>query len=232
MELFSTFSLDTIIQFIQSKVAENETASAFANYLTTHTLLVMLIVTLVGFLFVFFGYKFFRFLIALAGFAAGMALGYLLTSKLLTQLSANVTLIIILVLGLVGAVIAFKIYKLGVFLGCAWLAYKFLAPLFDVTIAQWITDNTGVTISAFVISIVIAIIAGVLGLLMQKPVIIVCSCVGGAFIALKYGLDFLVSASVIEAVTIHPTVELVIVLVLAALGLLFQFGLFRKKKES
>lgn len=146
----------------------------------------------------FFGYRVFKFWIGIQGFIlfgiVGIAFGYL---------SFKEEIILCLVMGLisggVGALLAMGLYKLGVFLQCFWTG-SFLGILIGV-IGQ---VNIGHTVN---LAIIFGIGVGIIGILLIKPLIILSTGFSGGLtlgciVALAGKLDIMtgVIAGVIVSV--------------------------------
>ena len=137
-----------------------------AAFLESNTVMLVLsaILSLVG---CFFGYKLMRVGMTLAGFVAGAVFGGWLALHF-TGI-ALFALIAALVLGVLLAVLANRIYLAGVFLFCGWMSYSVLAAVF------------GTGGGLFALHLVIAAVIGVLAVNFVRPVVIVSTPLGGGF---------------------------------------------------
>ena len=122
----------------------------------TSTQLVSLATLIIGALLLFFGYRWFRILLAAAGFVLGLLLGLALVSKpaLLAWLAG-------LVLGLVGAALMGFFYLLGVFV---------LAALATFLIAGTVVGML-FPAAAPVVVLAVSLIGGILGVVLQRYLI-------------------------------------------------------------
>lgn len=225
-----TYSIQTIIDFFKDKLAESTQANKVLTYFTEHHLLLLLVAALVGLLITFAGHKFIKLIIALGGLSVGAWGGFLLTSKLLTHLSATLSLAIIVVFGIVGMCLAAKLVKFGIFAASAWLAYKFIAPLCNVTIANFISEKAEVNVPVNIISVAVAVVIGLLALALTRLILIICTSVGGGYITAFYGAAMLTEGNFLgEGVVIKEVYILGVAAVLALLGLLTQFKNGKKR---
>jgi hypothetical protein len=118
----------------------------------------------------FFGYRLLRLTLALAGFGVGLALGLAL-ARLIPGTSQVFVLIVGLVLGVLGAVLATLLYKVGVFL---------LGAGAGVLIASVVLAATGWHYP-MIARLLAAVAGGVLALILERPVISVLSALAGSW---------------------------------------------------
>ncbi|GEM_PF-4311712 len=225
------FSLQSILDFIRGQIEQSEQAGALISYLSAHPLTMMIIILAAGVLTCFFGYKFFRLITALCGAAVGAFIGFLISnllSKKIENMDARISLGIIIVLGLIGLFSAFKLVKSGIFAACAYLTYRFIAPLCAGIISGFVQEKTGFYVSVMVVSVVLGVIAGLLSLILTKLTLTVCTAVGGGYIVAEYASLIALSSEITQ--TINNTVVYIIAAVLALLGLLVQFKINAKSK--
>lgn len=123
----------------------------------------------------FFGFRFFRIKCAIEGFAAGASFGLLLATAMGAGESLHIVLAV--AVGMLFAWLAYKVYKFGVF---------------------FTTAITGFAAFGAAVGLVIAIVAGIIGVFLTKPAIIGCSAFSGGvglgtciFAMLKYQNDTL-----------------------------------------
>lgn len=122
-----------------------------------------------GFIVCFFGYRLLRFALVLAGFGAGLALGFAV-ARLIPGTSQVVALVIGIVCGVLGAVISTLLYKVGVFI---------LGAVAGVLIAGIILSATGWHRPLLVIAVA-ALGCGILTLLFERPLVSVLTALAGA----------------------------------------------------
>ena len=117
----------------------------------------------------FFGYRFFKVLLALTGFAIGGAMaggiGYAISGQ------QGAALLYALIGGIVGAILLYALYFVGVFL---------IGALFGLVIGE-ILNTFSHTSSSSAVLLILAVIGGVAALLFQKFVIILSTSFGGAW---------------------------------------------------
>lgn len=118
----------------------------------------------------FFGYRLLRVTLGLAGFCVGLALG-LAGAGLIPGISQIFTLIIAIACGILGAVLATALYKLGVFLLGAGAA---------VLVA-------GVVVAAIgwhypmLARVLAAIVGGIFTLILERPLVSILSALAGGW---------------------------------------------------
>lgn len=161
------------------------------------------VVVLVNLVNCFFGYRLFRIMVAVIGGMAGAAVG--LTVGLILD-RHGLALLLMAGLAVLFAVLAFRVYQIGVFLYCGALpgvaAALFLGPLFGVV--------------AFVA-------LGVLGVMLARPYLIGVSAVSSGLTAGSALLSMWGVASTAAAFGLGA--------VLAALGAVFQWRTTKKMPD-
>ena len=150
----------------------------------------------------FFGYKLQKVWIAIVGFLIGFFIGFVCSVSLF-KLNAGIGTLAGVLLGLVLAFVAFKIYKAGVFLLCGITIYGMLYQLISV---QWL---------GIVLGILCGIGAGILALKFLRPAIIFSTAVGRGV----SGAQQLLSLFKVT----NLTIVLCAGLALAAAGMIVQF---------
>ena len=158
----------------------------------------------------FFGYKMMKQLMAFCGFLLGFAVGYYVLYTYGGGLPAYVPFLAGVILGVVLAVLAMKLYKLGVFLYAGFLAASVVYNLSYPPGPVWHYFSLAMTLAAF-------ILAGWLAVKFARTVLVLITGIGGAWQAVDalYGLW--------PALGGFGLSLLVFRLVLAALGLTYQF---------
>ena len=154
----------------------------------------------------FFGYRLMRVWVALAGFAVGAAFGGWLLFTL-TEI-ALFALIAALVLGVLCAVLASKVYLAGVFLLCGGVTYFTLAALF------------GTSGGRFAIYLVVAVVVGVLAVNFVRPAVILSTAIGGG----TQGVELVFALCGV----VNQPVQLVVGALVALGGMVLQFSTTKK----
>ena len=121
-----------------------------------------------GLIVCFFGYRLLHFTLILAGFGAGLALGFAVT-RLIPGTSQVLALVIGIVCGVLGAVISTLLYKVGVFI---------LGAAAGVLVAGIILSATGWHRPVLVIAVA-ALGCGILTLLFERPLVSVLTALAG-----------------------------------------------------
>ena len=123
-----------------------------------------------GFIVCFFGYRLLRLTLGIAGFGVGLALG-LAIAGLVPHASQVLTIVVGVVCGVLGALAAALLYKLGVFLLGAGAGA--LAAGIIIAATGWHYP--------VLIRIVAAIIGGILTLLLERPLVSILSAFAGGW---------------------------------------------------
>ena len=206
--------MHTILPYLTSELMEitQETSTVFGG-IVIGLLLVFMLLTC------FFGFRMKKIWISVLGVLIGFTLGALI-GVLINQGTA---LIIIcgLVSAIIGGVIAFKLYRVGMFIWTGSLAfsmvYDLLARFLDIR-------EMAPAILVTVVSLGVGILIGILTLRFMRPVTIVVTSVSG-------GLSSGIYLTVIGSSLFHYSIEapaalfalLGIGVLLAALGMAVQF---------
>ncbi|MAS34752.1 MAG: hypothetical protein CL610_12145 [Anaerolineaceae bacterium] len=136
----------------------------------TSGVIVGILIVLFGILNCFFGYTYFRVLLAFWGFI----IGGVLTLPLLQQDIAPLTAIIIGVFGaMLGAALSLLVFRIGVFIAGAALGYTLVTMVLSATQAP---EN------GLVLALVGGLIVGLLSLALNRLFIIALTAIGGAVI--------------------------------------------------
>jgi len=175
-----------------------------------------------------FGYRLLRVTLAVIGFAVGATLGALVASNI-AGVGQVFILIIAIACGLLGAVLAAVLYKAGVFLLGAG-AGALIASFF-------VAGMTGAT--GIIVIIAAAIVAGVVTLFLQRPMVSVLTAFGGSW-GVAMGVFHLVGwhnmndgLAVVATLRKDPTRLLVVIgcwVVLGIIGAIVQLA-GRKKRR-
>ncbi len=123
-----------------------------------------------GFLVCFFGYRLLRLTIGLAGFGVGLASG-LTIAGLIPGTSQVLTIILGIVCGILGAVLATALYRFGVFL---------LGAGAGALIAGVVVAATGWHYP-IIARVLAAIAGGILTLILERPLVSILSAFAGAW---------------------------------------------------
>lgn len=119
----------------------------------------------------FFGYRLLKFWITVSGFVIGIILGETVSGWFADQ--AAFQTIIVLGTGILLAVLSFKIYLLGVFLFCGFMAY--------MAILQIPVSQDGVWKFVLILAaLLVGILIGSLAVKFVRPVVIISSSLTGA----------------------------------------------------
>ena len=119
----------------------------------------------------FFGYKLSKFIISVSGFLLGAAIGLVVCALYLETDHAVVWITVIsLIIGISFALLAFKLYRIGVFLYCLFFTCNTVYLLFPA----------GMRTPALILGIIIGIIAGVLSFrFLRELMILITAAYGG-----------------------------------------------------
>jgi hypothetical protein len=140
----------------------------------------------------FWGYRYFRVIIAFYAFIFVFPLMY---SMLAGSMSQPVAILISLAVAAVAALLAWFIYRLGIFLA---------GGLAGIMIARFIYNMLGSSYQtlSIILGIILFILLGVLALKFQKAIIILVSSISGGFNLVIYGLFIAMNASLISSFSI------------------------------
>ncbi len=190
------------------------------------------LVMLVGLLFCFIGYRFFRILITIWGFFAGFNLGAAAMTALFTNspfIQTTAGIVLGLVLGLVFAVLAYFFYYFAVVLLGATAGYDLGSGLIGL-----ISNN--LNLIAFIVGVAVAVIFVLLILILNLPklLIMVFTALGGA-VAMIVGLLILLNQAKVVNLQFGEAVALVraswvwtiVAIALAVVGFLVQWSTMR-----
>src|SRR5262249_1942040 len=175
---------------------------------------------LLGLVECFFGYRFFRIILAVAGFFIGaeLAMALVNTDQIL------VTILVGVVGGLIGGILFYYLYFVGTFLAGLWLG---------ATVGGLLIQNFTLTGNAATIAVIVcAVIGGVLGILLAKYIIMISTAFTGAaqivyaVLLLLPGTTFATGANQVELRLAYPQSAIVtlVIIVLAAIGFAVQYN--------
>lgn len=189
------------------------------------------LVMLVGLLFCFVGYRFFRILITIWGFFAGFNLGAAAMTALFNNafLQTTTGIILGLVIGLVFAALAYFFYYFAIVLLGATAGYDLGSGFIGL-----ISNN--LNLIAFLVGVALAVVFVLLILLLNLPklLIMVFTALGGA-VAMIVGLLILTQQAKVAALQFGEAVALVranwfwtiVAIALAVVGFLVQWNTMR-----
>lgn len=165
----------------------------------------------------FFGYRLLKIWIGLVGFLLGFALGYLISGALVDG-KAYLPALIGIVTGVIFALLAFKIYLIGVFLYCGAIAASAVHAL-------PLPSEEGWKVLGIVLCVLAFLAVGFLATKFSKPFIIAVTASTGA-VKVAESLQGM-SGALAE----NQTLVWLIIVVLAAAGMAVQFMTARGKRR-
>lgn len=136
---------------------------------------VAIINIVIGIIVLLAGYKLNKALISLCGFIFGYQLLGSIVSNM--DLTNGIVIALSIVGGIIFATFSFKLYLFGIFIAIFLAVFS----ICEMTIA---IDNL-----KFIISIVVGIIAGILGIKFTKPIFIIMTSLSGGFLIVNYLLQ-------------------------------------------
>lgn len=174
----------------------------------------MIAVAAVGLLEAFFGYTLLRLELTLGGFAGGYFLGSFLVNGVLRSVipEGTVSYIPMLVLGLIGALLAFKLFKLALFLGVGAAGFLVARSVIATFPLNWPVD--------LIVAIAVGLVLGILALKLMRPIVILVTALMGGY---------LVSFAFSGLLPI-PYANLILLAVVFLLGVLIQGRRARKSR--
>lgn len=173
--------------------------------------LLICVALVVGGLQCFFGYKLFRAMTAIIGFVVGGAIGGVIGGIMAGEGGA---LLGALVLGVLGALLAYSLYQLGVFVIC--FGAGAMVGLMLATMMGSTDSNGTLTFMIFC-----GLILGVVGIIITKPIIILSTGIGGGM-SMGFALGTL----------IDETAGVVLGVILSVIGVFVQFYLEKEKSAN
>ena len=189
----------------------------FSNFIENYYNFIVLLGILIGIIECFWGYKLFKFTLAIAGFItgliAGTKLGYLYTSR------SFISLLFGFMGGVIGALISLVLYYLGVFFVGSLVGY----------LAGIIIMGTHFFIFSQIILIIFSIVGGILALLFQKFMIIFATSFGGAW-SIVNGFAYIMYPMKREFLTNY--IILTIWIVLGISGFIIQYKIFTNSEAE
>ena len=165
----------------------------------TTSIIVTILIALVTCL---FGFKLNKVLITLAGFAFGFYLGGVIAPQIIDFTVAPLVLSVIL--GILFAIISFKLYVAGVFILCGFSTFIACYTFIDI---EGVREVVGV---------VAGIIVGIMGAKFTKPIMIISTSFSGGFLLVD---------NILQLLNYNNAVVLVIFgLIVTVLAAKFQFN--------
>ncbi len=184
-----------------------------------------------GLLICFCGYRIIKLSLALIGFAIGAFAGWEIGISFI-QGGTGVSLLSALIGGLIGMGLCLWLYFLGIFL---------LGAAAGTVVAGALFSGTAHQIQP-IIMLVLPVVFGVFALLAQKFMIVVSTAFSGAYLVIAGAWPFVAGSQAASQVWLHPTQKvtsgplgygaLALWLILALLGVSFQFRAKRAKAEA
>lgn len=162
----------------------------------------------------FFGYKIFKFWIAVQGFFIFGFIGALL-GFLLFEDKDGLAFLFAIVIGIIGALISYKLYKLGVFILCFGTGL-----IVGIILGNLARIESGATAA---LAIVLGIILGIIGVILIKPIIILCTGFSGGM-TLGSILAMLIKSS--------NALGVILGIIISVCGVVFQFYLDKKAAKT
>lgn len=165
---------------------EMDILSGIINSLSTIMRAASLIIFIIGIIQCFFGYKWLRFVLAVSGFMTGAVIGSImgliggLNSTDSISDVVNMIIVAMVIFGIIGAIISYKVYKLGIFL--IGFSGVYLISLLTSLAGRLMSGNDSIA-AAFATALIPAVVAGVLMVKFTKPLIIIYTGISGAYTA-------------------------------------------------
>ena len=210
------------------------TSAEEANrYLDGFSAGVLLVMAAIAVLVSLLGYRLLQLALSCGGFVGGWLVGmgifsWLIGAELvpeLAQLPWYAPYIIYAVFGLAGSILAHKLINLGFFLSAAAGTFLFLggtSQLWHPLVDKLYAEDT--SLKYLISALAASFLVGILTKWMKRPILIVTTAAAGGMIA---SFAFMVCIKQTE----NPVLEIILGLVLAVIGVLAQFGLFKKRRR-
>jgi len=201
-----------IMEALASATLLTDVFESFQNFdsiAETSLLTFGIIVAIIGLLQCFFGYKLFRGLCALVGFAVGCTIGMALARWLIgfdTTLMTTISMLAVIILGVVFALLAFRVFLAGFFI------YAFIAVYSLVFFT--IGPIVGAVPIGIITSIIVSILIGIVVIKNERVLIILVTALSGALCAAGSTTLFLPN--------MHQFLVMALAVVLTLLGFIAQ----------
>lgn len=196
-------------------------ATGIQDVMSRFSQIFLILALILGFLQCFFGYKWIRAWITVVGFILGFVVACSIAGD--AQDSREIALIIGLVSGVVFAVLAFKIFQIGVFIVSGSIAAGIVWSMPYQEGSGWDVLRAVLTIGAF-------ITVGILAVYFARPFIIFVTGIGGAASVVRALSGLVPDLSAQQ----NGHMQVYLFLAFAVLGILVQFlttrGEGRKRK--
>ena len=171
--------------------------------MTYESLLNPIVLIIVGVLFLLFGYKIQKIIIALSWFIIGFLLAGMV-AKLFVDAS-SVLLVVQIIVGIIFALLGFKLEKLAIYLAVAFYSYKFIGP--------YITFFNEKLLN-LVVAVVISLMIGAISTKAIRPIFIIITCLFGTSLIMN---------NIGNYITLTKNISLIVSIVLVLIGLVSQF---------
>ena len=183
-----------------------------------------IVIGLVLLVFAFFSYKIYRTALILIGALGGGILGFNFVSPIIMNAMSEpeewIPLVVALVCGIVGIALILALQKLAIFIAGGFLGFL-LGNYISVIIAAT-NPEFGEGAGKWVVVIICAILVGILAGKMFRPVFIIATSLVG-------GLGG--SISILGGFGVGVMISLIVGLVIALVGMVFQFKTTTKRKS-
>ena len=183
-----------------------------------------IVIGLVLLVFAFFSYKIYRTALILIGALGGGILGFNFVSPIIMNAMSEpeewIPLVVALVCGIVGIALILALRKLAIFIAGGFLGFL-LGNYISVIIAAT-NPEFGEGAGKWVVVIICAILVGILAGKMFRPVFIIATSLVG-------GLGG--SMSILGGFGVEVMIALIVGLVIALVGMVFQFKTTTKRKN-
>jgi len=164
----------------------------------------------------FLGFKLLKIFVALSGLGIGAILGILIGGKI--SESAVVTLILVIVFAVGFFLIAFLIYKAGIFLMTAFSVF---------TLLMLILPRFELPLDPRLIALLAAAVIGIISVIAVRPLTIIVTALAGGFMAAAEILALLK-----ETIALPAVIGVILALVLTVVGALVQFKTTKNKSRK
>ena len=147
-------------------------AESIQKFIADYSVIMLVITMIFAILQCFLGYRLLKVWVAIIGFIIGFLLGLIITMAVGSNIPAWLPFVIGIGAGIVMALVAYKLYLVGVFIYAALLVFGLVYQI-PVSGKNW-------QIVLLVAAIAAGIAAGILAVRFSRPLIILFSAVGGA----------------------------------------------------
>ncbi|ORX94155.1 hypothetical protein K493DRAFT_337924 [Basidiobolus meristosporus CBS 931.73] len=170
--------------------------SAVDHAITPQTSIIAIVMIIVGFFFCFFGHRFFKVIIFLAGFVVVGFIAYVICYEISrpdTSTKSTIYLVVAIVAGIVGGCLFMCIWKLGIAAIGALGGFALAMFILSFGNNMLISSKTG-----GIIFVIVFVVVGIIAIFfLEKHVVIIATAIAGAYMFIV-GIDYFIRTGFTE----------------------------------